>query len=94
MSMDIDGTEPAAEPWMWVVPSNHILWSIRLFQHFQHLGLEDLVHSLDGDSGSALRHGEDVHNFGGVFVWKLMGLWLLGILERDYFVIEKWFEMI
>ena len=73
MSMNIDGTEPAAEAWVRVIPSHNILWSISLFQHFQHLSLEDFVHSLDGDSGPALRHGEDVNNFGGVFVYTLMG---------------------
>lgn len=42
-----------------------------LAQHVHHLGLEHRVDSLNGDAGTGLWHGEDVHNLDGVVVDEL-----------------------
>jgi hypothetical protein len=42
-----------------------------LFQHFHHLGLENVIYGLDGDSGPGLRHGEHVDDLDSVLVHKL-----------------------
>lgn len=40
-------------------------------QHVHHLGLEDGIDSLDGDTGTRLWHGENVHDLDGVVVDEL-----------------------
>ena len=42
-----------------------------LFEHLDHLGLEDVVYGLDSDCRSGLRHGKDVDNLNSVFIHKL-----------------------
>lgn len=42
-----------------------------LLEHFDHLGLENMVHRLYRYSGTGLRHGKDVDNLDRIFVHEL-----------------------
>lgn len=40
-------------------------------EHLHHLGLEHRVHGLDADTGTTLRHSENIHYSNCIFVDKL-----------------------
>jgi hypothetical protein len=46
---------------MRVIPSDDHLGPSSLFEHVQHLGLENVIHGFDGDRGTGLRHCEYVY---------------------------------
>jgi hypothetical protein len=45
----VNRRQPAAEAGMRVVPADDHLWPASLFEHVEHLGLEDVVDRLDRD---------------------------------------------
>lgn len=65
LSLNIDKREPAAEPWMRVIPPDHYLALVAYFrQHLSdHLLLVHRVDTLHAHCGSHLGHGKDIHNF-------------------------------
>ena len=87
LGVDIDRGEPAAETGVRVVPANNgvgaTLVSIlstgeqelnlpaRLLEHLHHLGLEYRINGLDTDTGTALRHGKDIHDVNRILIHEL-----------------------
>mmetsp|Transcript_16222 Transcript_16222/g.26568 ORF Transcript_16222/g.26568 Transcript_16222/m.26568 type:complete len:280 (-) Transcript_16222:40-879(-) len=71
LSADIDSREPASESRVRVVPSDNSLRTASLFEHVEHVLLEDLVDGLDTDACSLLGHGKDVDTTHSVLVDKL-----------------------
>lgn len=57
--------------WMRVIPANDHLGSAGLFQHVQHLGLENGIYGLHGHSCTRLWHGEHIDDLHCVVVDKL-----------------------
>ena len=46
---------------MRVIPSDDHLGPSGLFEHVEHLGLEDVIHGFDGDRSTGLGHCEYVY---------------------------------